>query len=78
MGQIFQKFIPSESASIRRWLLVASILGITFGIAFWGGLYARKWRITENEVMVEGLTVPKNQLDLGEVWEKKTSCGDCL
>ena len=57
--------------SLRRWLFAAAILGITFGVACWAGLYARKWREADRQVIVEGLMVPTDNLNIGEVWEEK-------
>jgi len=54
-----------------RWLIAAAILGGSFGVAYWGGLYARKWRQPSDQAMVEGLMIPAANLDIGKVWEEK-------
>lgn len=54
-----------------RWLTAVAILGISFGLAYWGGLFARKWRQPSDQAVVEGLMVPVANLDIGEVWEEK-------
>ncbi len=56
---------------IRRWITIITILGISFCLAYWAGLFARKWRQPIDQVVVEGLMVPLNSLDIGEVWEEQ-------
>jgi hypothetical protein len=63
--------IPLEGeVMLARWQKAIAILGISFGVAYWGGLYARKWRQPTDQAVVEGLMVPTASLDIGEVWEE--------
>jgi hypothetical protein len=54
-----------------RWRAAAIILTISFGVAYLGGLYARKWMQPPDQAVVEGLSIPLANLDIGEAWEEK-------
>lgn len=56
---------------LARWLTASAVLGISFGVAYWGGLYARKSRQPTDQVVVGGLMVPTANLNIGAVWEEE-------
>lgn len=67
-----KKNFDKDSKMPARWFIATVILGLSFGGAYWAGLYARKWREAEQpEAVAEGLMIPVANLDIGEVWEEK-------
>lgn len=54
-----------------RWLLAITLLGLSFGAAYWVGMPAQKANQPPPMEVVEGLAVAAADLDLGEVWEEQ-------
>lgn len=54
-----------------RWLLAILILGLSFAVAYWAGMVARKANPAASIEVVEGLAIAAADLDLGEVWEER-------
>ncbi len=53
-----------------RWLLAIVVLGLSFGVAYWAGLAARRANQPPPMEVIDGLAIAAADLDMGEVWEE--------